>query len=219
LLDELGIINPKIYVTCDPVIGLEDIPLEDAENLLFRYNLYGKDFVTVSVRLWKGAPLFETEFTEAIKKLKKETGYQVVFIPLHHPNDVEFSKKLAAATDSICIEKRLTAEMCVGIAKYSQFVIGMRLHMLIYSFVAGVPSLGIAYDPKIEGVMKYFGQDTYIGILEFTKRNFLSKAQRIINGRTEYIETILHRRDELKIKNKKNIEFVTELLTENDETK
>ena len=219
-LDELGVITPKITVTCDPVIGLEDISYEEAENLLFRYNLYGKKFVVMSLRPWKSAPLFEPEFIEAVKKLKRENDLEVVFIPLQHPDDVEFSKKIADATDSICIEKRLTAEMCVGIAKYSQFVVGMRLHILIYAFVAGVPALGISYDPKVEGVMKYFGEDTYIGILEFTKLNFISKAQRIISGRESYMEAISHRRDELKEKNKMNIECVIELLdSENDENK
>lgn len=220
LLNEIGVITPKIAVTCDPVIGLDDISYDEAENILFRYNLYGKKFIVVSVRPWKSAPLFETEFTEALKKLKKETGLEAVFIPLHHPDDVAFSKRLAAVTESVCIEKRLTAEMCVGIAKYSQFVVGMRLHMLIYAFVAGIPALGIAYDPKVEGVMRYFGEDTYIGILEFTKMNFISKAQRIISGRENYAEAILHRRSELKEKNKLNIECVIELLnSKNDENK
>lgn len=214
LLDELGVISPKILITCDPVVGLEEIDTEEAENILFRYKLYGKRFAVVAVRPKKEAPLFEAEFTEALKKLKKDNDLELLFIPLHHPDDVEFSKKLAKATDSVCIEKRLSAELCVGIAKYSQFVIGMRLHILIYAFVAEIPALGIAYDPKIEGVMKYFGEDTYIGILEFTKLNFLSKAGRLISGRESYIEAIKHRKDELKEKNKKNIECVTELLNE-----
>lgn len=211
-LQELGVITPKISVTCDPVIGLQEISKDEVESLLFRYNLFGKKFITVSVRPWKSAPLFETEFLEAIKKFKKEQNLELVFIPLHHPTDVEFSRKMAKATNSVCIDRKLSAEMCVGIAKYSQFVVGMRLHMLIYAFVAGVPALGIAYDPKVEGVMKYFGEDTYIGILEFTKRNFLSKAQRIIEGRQSYMESISHRFKQLKDKNKINIDYVFELL-------
>ena len=211
-LDEMGVINPKISVTCDPVIGLEEISKEETETLLFRYNLFGKKFAAVSLRSWKGAPLFEEEFIRAAKRLKKDTEIELVFIPLQHPDDVDFSRKIAAATDSVCIDKRLSAEMCIGIAKYSEFVIGMRLHMLIYSFVAGVPALGISYDPKVEGVMKYFGEDTYINILEFTERNFISKAQRIINGNDQYRAAVSHRLGELKEKNKENIRYVIELL-------
>lgn len=214
-LDELGVMNPKIAVTCDPVIGINDIDFEEAENLLFRNNLYGKKFAVVSVRPWKAAPLFEQEFIKAANRLKKENDIELLFIPLHHPADVEFSKKLAEATGSVCIEKKLSAEMCIGLAKYSEFVVGMRLHMLIYAFVAEVPALGISYDPKVEGVMKYFGEDTYIGILEFTGMNFLSKAQRIINGRDAYVKAISHRLKELKEKNKTNIKYVIELLEGN----
>ena len=211
-LDELGVMNPKIAVTCDPVIGIGDIDFEEAENLLFRNDLYGKKYAVVSVRPWKSAPLFEQEFIRAANKLKKENDIELLFVPLHHPSDVEFSKKLAEATGSVCIEKKLSAEMCIGLAKYSEFVVGMRLHMLIYAFVAEVPALGISYDPKVEGVMKYFGEDTYIGVLEFTERNFLSKSQRIINGREEYISAISHRLKELQEKNKTNINYVIELL-------
>ncbi len=215
-LQELGVINPQISVTCDPVIGIGEISKEETETLLFRYNLFGKKFIAVALRPWKSAPLFEEEFIRAANRLKKETGCELVFIPLQHPDDVEFSRKIADATNSVCIDRRLSAEMCIGIAKYSQFVVGMRLHMLIYSFVAGVPALGISYDPKVESVMKYFGEENCIGILEFTAMNFISKSQRILNGNESYREAVVHRLGELKEKNKENINCVIKLLDECD---
>lgn len=38
------------------------------------------------------------------------------------------------------------------------YVVGMRLHSLIMALGAGVPVFGLSYDPKVEKVMKEFGQ-------------------------------------------------------------
>ncbi len=213
-LEELGVLKPKIKVTCDPAIGLSDIPMDEAEDILFRYDLFTKKYIIVSLREWKDATLFENEFKSAVKQIKKEYGYEVLFIPLQHTHDLAFCRKMAKETGSICIERRLSAELCIALAKRSEFVVGMRLHMLIYAFVAGVPSLGISYDPKVESVMKYFGQDTCVGILEFTKRSFLAKANRIVEKRNIYCEELKLRLKELKEKNKDNIDCVMELLGE-----
>ncbi len=213
-LEELGVLNPKIKVTCDPAIGLCEIPLDEAEDLLFRYDLFSKKYVVVSLREWKNAALFEDEFKRAVKQLKKDYGYEVMFIPLQYPQDIEFNKKMAKETGSICIERRLSAEMCIALATKSEFVVGMRLHMLIYAFVAGVPSLGISYDPKVESVMRYFGQDTCVGILEYTKRSFMAKVSRIVENRTVYCEELKYRLKELKEKNKDNIDCVMELISD-----
>lgn len=214
-LEELGVLMPEIKVTCDPAISLEDIPFDDAEDLLFRYDIFREKFVIVSLREWKTAPMFEDELKRAILDIKKTYGYKVIFIPLHHPHDVEINKKMAKLTDSICIERRLSAEMCIALASKSEFTVSMRLHMIIYAFASGVPSVGISYDPKIESVMRYFGQENYIGVLEFTKRSFFAKVQRIAEKNSIYRQELKHRLKQLKEKNKINIDCVIKLLEEN----
>ena len=112
----------------------------------------------------------------------------------------------------MCITKRLSADTCIGLAQSSLFAVGMRLHLLIYAFAANVPSIGLAYDPKVESVMKYFGQDTYMGLLEFTKMSFTSKADRILNNRATICADLSVRLHELREKNKINTNFVKSLL-------
>ena len=215
LLEELGVLRPEIKVTCDPAIGLDNIPVDEAEDLLFRYDIFREKFIIVSLREWKTSPMFEDELKRAILDIKKTYGYKIVFIPLHHPNDVEINKKMAKLTASICIERRMSAEMCIALAKKSEFIVSMRLHMIIYAFSAGVPSVGISYDPKVESVMKYFGQENYIGVLEFTKRSFSAKVNRIVEKNDMYREELKYRLEQLKEKNKINTEYVIRLLEEN----
>ncbi len=211
-LNEMGIINPKTLVTCDPVIGLQNVDTEPAENLLYRHNLYGKSYIIVSLREWKTVPIFDSELLEGLKEIKRKHQCELVFLPMQYPNDVAISQKYAKLTDSVCITKRLSAEICIGLAKGAKMAIGMRLHLLIYAFVANIPSVGLAYDPKVESVMKYFGQDTYLGLLEFTKLNFTAKADRLLSNREEICADLSVRLHELQEKNKTNIECVFKLL-------
>ncbi len=214
ILNEMGVINPKTVVTCDPVVALKDIDIDQAETLLYRHNLFGKPYVIVSLREWKTIPIFEAELLEGLKEIKRKHGCELLFLPMQHPHDVAINQKYAKLTDSVCITKRLSADMCIGLAKHSLLAVGMRLHILIYAFAANVPSIGLAYDPKVESVMRYFGQDTYMGLLEFTKMSFTSKADRILSKREDIRNDLALRLHELKAKNKINIDFVFKLLNE-----
>ena len=212
LLNELGIINPKTAVTCDPVLALTDINTEQADTLLYRHKLNGKPYVMVSLREWKTIPLFETELLEALRELKQKHQCELLFVSLQSPQDIPINQKYAKLTNSVCITKRLSADTCIGLAQSSLFTVGMRLHLLIYAFTANVPSIGLAYDPKVESVMKYFGQDTYMGLLEFTKMSFTSKADRILSNRESLKTDLAVRLHELREKNKINIDYVVKLL-------
>lgn len=211
-LNEMGIINPTTIVTCDPVVALSDINTDDAESLLYRYDLYGKPYILISLREWKTIPIFEKELLEGLRAIKETYRCQLVFLPLQNPQDVAVNQKYAKLTDSVCIHKRLSADLCIGLAAYAKFAVGMRLHLLIYAFAANVPSIGLAYDPKVESVMKYFGQDTYMGLLEFTKRSFTSKAERIVANRDRLCAELAVRLEELKQRDQINIDSVFQLL-------
>lgn len=212
ILNEMGVINPKTKVTCDPVVALSDIDTEQADNLLCRYGLYQKPYVMVSLREWKTIPIFESELLEALKEMKKRHNCQLLFVPMQYPHDVAVNQKFAKLTNSVCVTKRLPADTCIGLAKSSLLAVGMRLHLLIYAFAANVPSIGLAYDPKVESVMKYFGQNTYMGLLEFTKMSFTSKADRVLNNREQIRAELEIRLHELREKNKINTDFVKSLL-------
>ena len=214
ILNEMGVINPKTVITCDPVVALSNIDADQAETLLYRHNLFGKPYVVVSLREWKTIPIFEAELLEGLKEIKRKHNCELLFLPMQHPHDVAINQKYAKLTNSVCLTKRLSADLCIGLAKQSLLTVGMRLHILIYAFAANVPSIGLAYDPKVESVMKYFGQDTYMGLLEFTKLSFTAKADRILLKRDEIQSDLAIRLHELQEKNKINTELVFKLLEE-----
>ena len=212
LLNEWGIISPKTAVTCDPVLALTDINTEQADSLLYRYDLNAKPYVMVSLREWKTVPLFEAELLDALKGIKKKHGCELLFVPMQFPQDVALNQKYAKLTNSVCVNKRLSADTCIALAQNSMFAVGMRLHLLIYAFTANVPAIGLAYDPKVQSVMKYFGQDTCMGLLEFTGMSFSAKVDRIIANRERIHTDLAVRLHELREKNKINIDYVIKLL-------
>ena len=214
VLNELGVINPQIVLTSDPVVGIDDINQDQIDDILYRYNLLGKDFIVVSLREWKPLPYFEEGLIESLRSIKTKHSCELLFIPMQYQYDLDINKKIAAATNSICIEKKLTAESCIGLAQKSKLAISMRLHLIVYAFTAGITSVGINYDPKIESVMKYFYQDTYLSVLEFTNLNFTAKVDRAISNNMTNKAEILSRLDELREKNKDNISLAISLLEE-----
>jgi polysaccharide pyruvyl transferase CsaB len=214
VLNELGVVRPQTVITCDPVIGITEIDRDEVESLLYRYGLIGKKYILVSLRECKALPTFYNDLKSSLKSIKEKHGCELVFIPMQFPDDVEINKKYAADTGSVYINKRLTAEMCIGFAEKSEIAVSMRLHLIIYAFTAGVSSVGINYDPKIESVMRYFGQDTYLSVLEFTKMSFGAKVDRVILGSESYREDLIERLKELRVKNENNIELAMQLLNE-----
>ena len=47
----------------------------------------------------------------------------------------------------------------LGVVGGAQFILGMRLHTLIYAAKMGTPVIGLTYDPKVEATMRYIGQE------------------------------------------------------------
>ena len=52
-----------------------------------------------------------------------------------------------------------TTARLLGVIRDAEFVIGMRLHTLIYAASVKTPVIGISYDPKIDAMMDYMGQE------------------------------------------------------------
>lgn len=79
-----------------------------------------------------------------------------------------------------------TPTQILGVVGGAQFVLGMRLHTLIYAAKMGTPLIGLCYDPKVDATMEYIGQ-------EFTC------PARDINPLTllRYVDEIMQRRDKL----------------------
>lgn len=152
LLWELGVRRPPVEVTADPVLGLEIEPAwrTRGRELLTRAGVGPGPVAGFSVRPWSGPE----DFAGAAARIADDlaaAGYQAVFLPFHHPGDVEAARETAARmrAPALILEDRLDFTELLGICAHLDLAVGMRLHFLVFAALAGVPPVGLPYDPKV----------------------------------------------------------------------
>ena len=105
-----------------------------------------------------------------------------------------------------------TAPELVGILSRARFVIGMRLHMLIFSGCARVPVIGLSYDPKIDSVMKRLEQPYLLSARSIRSAELVRCADTIMTNHTQITQTVTRRAEEMSAMCAEDIHRAAELL-------
>lgn len=158
LLRQLGVDRPEIQVTSDPVFSL--IPTgEDHQSIATQLDKLQPDLpvIGVSVRKWPALEGYQHTLARCLDHLV-DRGYQVLFIPMAYPEDLTESRRVADLMEkpASLIEEDLHSREHLALIERLHFMIGMRLHALVFSASMGVPFAGISYDPKIDAFLKEF---------------------------------------------------------------
>ena len=113
--------------------------------------------VAVAVRPWGTRRAYLTELRNALAALSLDN--RILAVPMQ--DDVDREPSLAVVQGipgaevlpaTAGLDERLAAIGSAGL------VIGMRLHALIVAAAAGVPAIGVSYDPKVEAFAARAGQ-------------------------------------------------------------
>lgn len=159
-LAELGVRRPRIRVTADPVLGLEPRPewLERGRALLAELGLGGEPVAGISMRPWPSAAGYMRTVAEAADRLAGE-GRRVLFLPFHHPGDLEICRETAALMQApaVVLERPCDFSELIGVCAHLDLAVGMRLHFLVFAALAGVPLVGLPYDPKVSRFLARLG--------------------------------------------------------------
>lgn len=159
LLRDIGVNQPEIRVTSDPVFALtpleEDFEVVDIK--LAQLMDPQKPVIGVSVRQWSALEGYQPELAHCLDDLI-EQGYQVLFIPMAYPDDVEESRRVASLMEqpATVLDQDLNSRQHLALISRMNFIIGMRLHSLVFAASMGTPFAGISYDPKVEAFLKQF---------------------------------------------------------------
>lgn len=156
LLREIGVERP-VEVTADPAFVL---PIEDADPLMWEFGLEEGNLLGFALRPWRAQRLPISGLVRMIETASLRSSGRAVLLPLQHPDDLELAERIAAASTvpAVVIRRRLAPREGVALVARMQALAAMRLHALIFGAMGGVPSLALAYDPKVEAMAQRLGQ-------------------------------------------------------------
>ena len=182
LLIRIGVDESRIKVTADPVFGLSD--KEQAKFFVPQIKGLEKPYVLFCLRHWYDThPLIPVrictkynlrsrankdkydrlveELAKFIQYLNEERNLKVVFLSFCHKRDSLIANDVLARVNNernlVVDELELIPYGTFGLIDKAQFVVGMRLHAIIFSILLRKKFLSLVYSEKVKGLLEVGG--------------------------------------------------------------
>ncbi|NMA65132.1 MAG: polysaccharide pyruvyl transferase CsaB, partial [Clostridiaceae bacterium] len=173
-LESLNINEPSIIVTADPALTVKAASDKEADKILLKEGLKTSGpYVGFSVRNWYGSEKFTKVIAQTADYMVDNYGITPIFIPMHYPDDIYVIEEVVShmKTKGYIIRSKYSVPQTLAVTGKMDMLIGMRLHALIFAASSGVPIIGLAYEPKIDGFLQYANQPSAGNVthLEFDK--------------------------------------------------
>lgn len=207
--------NLDLKVTADPAFCIEGAGERWVKKLCERYNISPeREYFAISLRDWKDStPKLAENIADTCKEIMKKYSLTPVFVAMQNSRDLEISKEIQALIgEETPIVVDATAKELVTLLQNMKFVIGMRLHFLIFSANALTPAIGLSYDPKIDSLLEYIGLDCTLSVKDFTKEELIKKCDEIIANRESIIKQLEEQKPLLASKAREDAETAVSLL-------
>lgn len=214
-LEDLHVKNQNVHVTADPVYALKEVSNEKIDKILENEGVNADSkMVGLCVRKWKNDEENILEFAKIIDAITEKYGVKVLLIPMHYPQDYEYSKKILEHVTKECsiLDKEYAVEEIMGIIKRLELIIAMRLHSLIYAATQTTPMFAVVYDPKVDGFMNNIGLEYKINIEELKCDKLLKMFDDEWNNRHEIREKLETHKKEYKERSYMNTKLAMSLL-------
>ena len=215
-MEEMGISTSKTSITADAAFSLVGADLEDPSSILKNIGINeGEEFFCVSVRKWKNlAQDFENELAKTCRYVSEKYGLTPLFIPMQYNQDGSICRRIMdkSGVRAVMVKEDLNIYDMLRILSRSRLVVGMRLHILIYSACAGIPVVGLSYDPKVDNMMKYMGQNYSLPVSSLTYNKLKELCDEIIENREDIVKSLEEVRQRAKVSADKNSAIAVDLL-------
>ena len=187
-LISLGVEAEKIRVTADPAFLIDPAPPERIGAVKERLGLGAQEpYFALSLRPLSRATgkRKKSDLTEDDRQLAGQVAAAMreifvtwrltpLIVPMQKSQDFGICALAAAELKRAGVPAKMvlpeSAPELIGIFGGARFVVGMRLHAVIFASSAGVPVVALSYDPKVEGMMKQLGQPYTVQMPDFTLR-------------------------------------------------
>jgi len=185
-LQSLGLKNINIQVTADAAFSFCNIDSESSKGILDSIGLLGKDFFCLSLRGWRSLKEdFAYEIAVFCDYIYENFGLYPLFIPMQPQNDTEITLQVMelASVRGYFLEGSFSVLEVLSVISKSKFLLGMRLHSIIYSTLAATPMLGLAYDPKVMAMFKELNQPYYLSLEQVSAAKLIEFAEEVLQKR------------------------------------
>lgn len=187
-LTRMGIVEPEIKLAADPTIILHPASEAQMDQVMEDLGIPvdGK-YLGFGLRSWNGLEAVADEIVKAAEYAYETYGFIPVFVPIEFPSDLTPARMIADRLHCphYMIERRLPIEETIGMLARMKTVIGIRLHSLMFSAGRGVPVIGMSYDIKVDGFLKYIGSRTCIQIEEVTADKLCPLIDECVSGKLD----------------------------------
>ena len=188
-------LDTPLELVADPAFLLEPCDDERLKDILFEEDLddISEPLFGIAVKGSKRDKRAHAALARAIDIIASGYGMHPVFIPFHHPSDTKFAEKTAAMMQekSSIVRKRWLPSEFLALFGRLEFVLGMRLHSLIFAAKAKVPFAGISYDAKIDEFLKEFGFKPIARVPILGPEIISEEMEDILEERDEYRAKII----------------------------
>lgn len=184
-LKHMDISKPTILLTADSALTVTSSENNGAKDIMESLGIDSSaKYIGFSLRKYPGHEKVEHEKYENViaglaDHMAENYDLLPVFIPMQYPDDIPILENVAAKMKKKCylIREKLNVYDTYNIISKMELMVGMRLHALVFSAGAGVPIVGLVYDPKIEGFLEYINQASAgdVRTLEFEKLKALTE--------------------------------------------
>ncbi len=220
VLERLNVTSVPTELTADPAVSLcgarksrIDLILRDCVGDT------NKRLIGVSVRDWdKNDPQFAKKMASVLDAITEKYDVHVLFIPMKYPDDLKPSQRIAAImrNRSYILTHQYSFDEIIGIISRTDLVIAMRLHSLIFSVSAGIPAVGIIYDPKINGFLDYAGIKHMVDSSDIDTDILLGSVDEIFSDYENTRAAVGKIRQDLSSKAMKNADIAINILEESN---
>ncbi|MDD2498475.1 MAG: polysaccharide pyruvyl transferase CsaB, partial [Desulfitobacteriaceae bacterium] len=214
---QMGVKNPAIHVTADPVLGWEVVGESSPGEILSRAGAEKRPSVGVSLRGWEG--IKPGEIAQVCDWIAAQ-GFQVILLPFHFPGDIAICRDVAKLMkQEYCLlkENLSPAEMMNMVGKM-HLIIGMRLHALIMAAAQGVPFVGLSYDPKVDRFTRQAGQAAGCTVENSTASSLQAQVEQILADYRQIKKDLEDRAAGLKTQARENALLAKKMLEQKEES-
>jgi polysaccharide pyruvyl transferase CsaB len=161
LLLRLGADHRRVEVAADPAWLSRPFLPEKVRASLSGAGWEARRWVGVALRNWNlgvDQARWEAELAAGLREVAVRHGLGIALVPFQRrptelQDDLGLARRIAARLDgspAIVVEDELQPEEVAGVLGACELVVAMRYHALLFSCLAGVPSVAVAYDRKVD---------------------------------------------------------------------